>query len=239
MVNGGPDSGTFSLNNKDMSTPVGVEDPAIVVRLLSAIERDSGLTQRRLSQELGIALGLANTYLRRCVRKGLVKMGQVPMRRYAYYLTPKGFAEKSRLTAEYLTVSLDFFRRARRECTSLLMQAQGRLWRRVALFGAGDLAEVAILSANEAGIEIVAVVDEQRAGESCAGRPIVGDLAGIPGGVDAVLLTAVAEPQRQLETAAAQLADLGLDSERLLVPTLLHLHADRGARSGAAEAEAS
>src|SRR5690242_18429128 len=106
-----------------MSTPMGVEDPAIVVRLLSAIERDSGLTQRRLSQELGIALGLANTYLKRCVRKGLVKMGQVPMRRYAYYLTPKGFAEKSRLTAEYLTVSLDFFRRARRECTALLLHA--------------------------------------------------------------------------------------------------------------------
>lgn len=233
-----PEFGTFSLNNKDMSTPVGVEDPAIVVRLLSAIERDSGLTQRRLSQELGIALGLANTYLRRCVRKGLVKMGQVPMRRYAYYLTPKGFAEKSRLTAEYLTVSLDFFRRARRECTSLLTHAQGRLWRRVALFGAGDLAEVAILSANEAGLEIVAVVDGQRAGGTCAGRPIVGDLASVAGGIDAVMLTAVAEPQLQLESAASQMAALGLDRERLLVPTLLHLRAN-GARYPVAEAEAS
>jgi DNA-binding MarR family transcriptional regulator len=236
-VNGSPETGSIPLNNKDMSAPIGVEDPAIVVRLLSAIERDSGLTQRRLSQELGIALGLANTYLRRCVRKGLVKMGQVPMRRYAYYITPKGFAEKSRLTAEYLTVSLDFFRRARRECTALLTHAQGRLWRRVALFGAGDLAEVAILSANEAGIEIVAVVDDQRAGGACAGRPIVADLAGIAGGVDAVVLTAVAEPQLQLESAASQMAALGLDSERLLVPTLLHLRADGAGRSTVAEAE--
>lgn len=212
-----------------MSTQAGVEDPAIVVRLLSAIERDSGLTQRRLSQELGIALGLANTYLRRCVRKGLVKMGQVPMRRYAYYLTPKGFAEKSRLTAEYLTVSLDFFRRARRECTDLLSQAKARAWRRIVLFGAGDLAEVAVLSASEAGIEIVAVVDQLRHG-TCAGLPIVRDLGGIAGGFDAVMLTAVAEPQLQLDSALAQLSALDLPPERLLVPSLLHLRPEGGAR---------
>jgi DNA-binding MarR family transcriptional regulator len=222
-----------------MSTPMGVEDPAIVVRLLSAIERDSGLTQRRLSQELGIALGLANTYLKRCVRKGLVKMGQVPMRRYTYYLTPKGFAEKSRLTAEYLTVSLDFFRRARRECTALLVHAQSRLWRRVVLFGAGDLAEVAILSANEAGIEIVAVVDAQREGGFCAGRPVVRDLGSAGGSVDAVLLTAVAEPQMQLDSAMAQMAALGLAPERLLVPVLLHLRPEGATRADAGTLEAS
>lgn len=226
------------MQNKDIPSHTGVEDPAIVVRLLSAIERDSGLTQRRLSQELGIALGLANTYLKRCVRKGLVKMGQVPMRRYAYYLTPKGFAEKSRLTAEYLTVSLDFFRRARRECTALLLHAHNRLWRRVVLFGAGDLAEVAILSASEAGIEIVAVVDDRRDGGFCAGRPIVRDLGSVAGGIDAVMLTAVAEPQLQLEAATAQMATLGLGPDRLLVPALLHLRPEGASRQGA-EAKAS
>jgi DNA-binding MarR family transcriptional regulator len=214
---------TFPLSNKDMSSQSGVEDPAIVVRLLSAIERNSALTQRRMSQELGIALGLANAYLRRCVRKGLVKMGQVPMRRYAYYLTPKGFAEKSRLTAEYLTVSLDFFRRARRECTALLSYAQTRRWRHVVLFGAGDLAEVAVLSADEARIEILAVVDRARQGERCVGRPVVSDLGSLAGQIDAVMLTAVAEPQMQLDAAVAQMAALGLEPERLLIPELLHL----------------
>jgi hypothetical protein len=205
-----------------MPSSPGAEDPAIVVRLLSAIERDSALTQRRLSQELGIALGLANTYLRRCVRKGLVKIGQVPMRRYAYYLTPHGFAEKSRLTAEYLTVSLDFFRRARRECTDLLSYAQARRWRGVVLFGAGDLAEVAVLSASEVGVEVTAVVDSVRAGH-CAGKPIVADLASVPGPVDAVLLTGVSAPQMQLDLAHAQMSALGLGRERLLVPGLLFL----------------
>jgi DNA-binding MarR family transcriptional regulator len=90
-------------------------DPGVMLGLLSAVERDSAVTQRHLARELGIALGLANAYLRRCANKGLIKMRQAPLNRYAYYLTPRVFAEKSRLTAEYLALSLDFFCRARRE----------------------------------------------------------------------------------------------------------------------------
>ena len=90
-----------------------------MLEVLSAVERDSRITQRSLSRELGIALGLANAYLKRCAKKGLIKIRQVPLNRYAYYLTPKGFAEKSRLTAEYLAVSFNFFRDAREQCTRL------------------------------------------------------------------------------------------------------------------------
>ena len=76
----------------------------IILGMLSAVERDSNVTQRHLARELGIALGLANAYLKRCAKKGFIKIRQVPLNRYAYYLTPRGFAEKSRLTAEYLSV---------------------------------------------------------------------------------------------------------------------------------------
>src|SRR5215475_4375535 len=134
-------------------------NPSIVLSVLTSIERDSAITQRKLAHELGIALGLANAYLRRCVRKGLVKMRQVPLNRYAYYLTPQGFAEKSRLTGEYLAVSFDFFRRARADCALLFRQCEARGWQTVALSGAGDLAEIAILSAAETSIEVLCVID--------------------------------------------------------------------------------
>ena len=80
-----------------------VENARVMLGLLESVERDGGQSQRRLASELGIALGLVNAYLKRCVKKGLVKVGQAPARRYAYYLTPQGFAEKSRLTVEYLS----------------------------------------------------------------------------------------------------------------------------------------
>src|SRR5437868_10811631 len=139
-------------------------NPSIVLSVLTSIERDSAITQRKLAGELGIALGLANAYLRRCVRKGLVKMRQVPINRYAYYLTPQGFAEKSRLTAEYLAVSLDFFRRARGDCVALFRQCEARGWRAVALYGAGDLAEIAILSASETAVEVICIIDSRLTG---------------------------------------------------------------------------
>src|ERR1700676_2162496 len=97
-----------------------VENARIVLGLLESVERNGQQTQRRLASELGIALGLVNAYLKRCVKKGLVKVSEAPARRYAYYLTPQGFAEKSRLTIEYLTSSFSFFRQARADCARTL-----------------------------------------------------------------------------------------------------------------------
>ena len=85
-------------------TPVAEKESAeILLGLLESVERDGARSQRRLAAEVGVALGLVNAYLRRCIRKGLVKVREVPTRRYAYYLTSQGFAEKSRLTVKYLT----------------------------------------------------------------------------------------------------------------------------------------
>ena len=88
--------------------------------LLSAVEADSGITQRTLASELGVALGLTNSYFKKCIDKGLVKIQQVPANRYAYYLTPRGFSEKSRLTAEYLNSSFSFYRRAKNDLSKIM-----------------------------------------------------------------------------------------------------------------------
>ena len=104
---------------------------AIVLGVLDAVERNPSATQRSVARELGIALGLVNAYLNRCLSKGLIKIGQVPPRRYAYYLTPRGMSEKSRLTATYLDAirSPSF---ARRGCNAT---SCSRRWRRGANAG--------------------------------------------------------------------------------------------------------
>jgi DNA-binding MarR family transcriptional regulator len=198
-------------------------DPEIVLGLLTSIERNSAITQRKLAGDLGIALGLANSYLRRCVRKGLIKIGQVPLNRYAYYLTPQGFAEKSRLTAEYLTVSFNFFRRARSDCAELLQECAARGWTRVALCGAGDLAEVAVLSASECEIEVVCVIDPARAGGRCVSVPIVADLAAAQqqGAFDGVILTDTQAPQRRFDELIANGPASGLSAVCVVAPNLL------------------
>src|ERR1700738_702083 len=96
------------------------ENERIVLDLLTSVEHDGDRSQRHIAAELGIALGLVNAYLKRCVKKGLVKVHDAPARRYAYYLTPQGFAEKSRLTVEYLSSSFSFFRLAKADCAHVL-----------------------------------------------------------------------------------------------------------------------
>lgn len=59
-------------------------DVEIALGVLDAVDRNPSVTQRSVALELGIALGLANAYLKRCVRKGLIKVSEVPARRYVY-----------------------------------------------------------------------------------------------------------------------------------------------------------
>ena len=48
----------------------------IVLGVLDVVEKNSKVTQRWVAGELGIALGLANAYLKRCVRKGLIRVSR-------------------------------------------------------------------------------------------------------------------------------------------------------------------
>lgn len=214
------------------------EDPAILLGVLSAVERDSDITQRSISSELGIALGLTNAYVGRCVRKGLIKVRQAPLKRYAYYLTPQGFAEKSRLTAEYLTVSLNFFREARSECTQLLCECGEAGYRRLALAGVGELAEIATLSAADASVEVTCVVEPRLASRHCAGRPVFADLARAidwarpTGGIDAVVITDVKAPQATYEAIVVEGEKLGLTGDQILTPPCLRISRDRSPASG-------
>src|SRR5215813_6396110 len=111
------------------------KDERIVLGLLSSVEEDGARSQRRIAAELGIALGLVNAYLKRCVKKGLVKVHEVPARRYAYYLTPQGFAEKSRLTVQYLSDSFSFFRHAKADCAEVFEAAKAAGFTRLLLAG--------------------------------------------------------------------------------------------------------
>ncbi len=210
------------------------EDETVVLEMLNQIERDSGVTQRHLAQELGIALGLTNAYLKRCVKKGYVKIRQVPLNRYAYYVTPRGFAEKSRLTSEYLRSSLDFFRRARRDCVLVLTAAGARGWQNVALWGTGDLTEIAVLSAVEAEVTIVGIIDPAQVQKRCAGHSVVGDLAQAallagPRGVQAILVTDGSAPHESLQAAQAAAANHGLTPDRVMVLELLAVRPANGA----------
>jgi len=166
----------------------------ILLELLNVVHENSDLTQRSMANQLGIALGLANTYLKRCIRKGYIKVGQIPSNRYSYYLTPTGFAEKSRLTAEYLSSSFNFFRRAKAQCLESIRYARARDWDRLCLVGVSDLAEVYALCSLDHQIELVGIFDPTSNRDRFAGLPVAKQLSGITA-FDAVVITDTQSPQ--------------------------------------------
>ena len=195
----------------------------ITLGLLNAVNDDAQASQRSMAGRLGIALGLANTYIKRCVKKGLIKISHAPANRYAYYLTPQGFSEKSRLTAEFFSQSLNLFRQARISGNELLRVCQVRGWHRVALFGASDLAEILTLSARNFEIDLVCVITEFPNTPEFAGLPLISAAEFDLNEIDAVIMCEVSNPQASFD----KLVEI-LPPERVLAPDLLGVTSDKG-----------
>jgi hypothetical protein len=191
----------------------------VLLGLLHSVEQDGTRSQRNMATEFGVALGLINTCLRHCVRKGYVKVKRIPARRYAYFLTPKGMAEKSRLTVVHLSNSLSFFRQAREDCDKVLRIAENRGWSRLVLAGAGDLAEIAFLCSDPK-TTLVAILDPACAKDNFHGLTVARDMDALPP-FDAVIVTDMSNPQSTYDRLGLRLtADriLPLDVLRITTP---------------------
>ena len=193
------------------------KDDAITLELLEAIEGKCDVSQRHLADRLGVALGLANSYLKRCVRKGLIKMHQAPSNRYLYYLTPKGFAEKSRLTAEYLRTSFDFYRYASASLQRVFDECLQRGARHILFCGASELAEIASLRAAEKELLVVGVFENKM-------QPKIDSFVGLPVSTstnilkecDACVITSMEHPEVLLA-----LIKQYVPKDRIYIPDIL------------------
>ena len=197
------------------------KEEQLTLELLDAIGKNSDVSQRHLARQMGIALGLANSYLKRCIRKGYVKISEAPANRYLYYLTPKGFAEKGRLTANYLANSFSFYREASESCRQVLAKCQTEGWRRVLLCGQSDLAEIASLRASEVNIDIIGVFDPDSSERYFVNKPVFRSLGQAPA-VDVYFLTDVSAPQASYDYLRA-----AADGTPVVVPDVLRVGGDR------------
>jgi DNA-binding MarR family transcriptional regulator len=203
------------------------------LEFLTALERGEIITQMSLSRRIGVAVGLVNAWLKRSMSKGYVKARQAPYKRYAYYLTPQGFAEKSRLVAEYLESSLHLFRRARAEYADLFERAKRDGKKRIVVVGSGELLEIAILTALAENAPLVAVQDPNTNKSHRLGIKVIQSLDEVDP-VDTVILAETREPQKAYE----RLIKI-LPKERVLVPDLLRITRNRDALLTAAGHEVS
>ena len=190
---------------------------SVTLGLLEAIEKNEDVTQRHLANQLGVALGLANSYLKRCARKGYIKIQQAPANRYFYYLTPNGFAEKSRLSAKYLSTSFGFYRKASESFTSIYMQSLANDWRRILLCGLSELTEIAYIRAQEFDLQLTGIWDPRASVSNHLGLPVWQKFEEVQT-FNACVLTCLENTSELYETLL-----LTNEKERVFVPEILRI----------------
>jgi hypothetical protein len=125
------------------------------------------VSQRRLAQRLGMALGLTNLLVRRIVAKGWIKVVHVRPNQVRYLLTPSGLTAKARLTRQYIQSSLTFYAEARERIRERFAALSAELdaaggTKRIAFLGAGEIAEIGYVSLQETDLHLVGVIDSAR-----------------------------------------------------------------------------
>ena len=198
--------------NKGSAAPVAQESgQERSFQILDELANNDALTQRDLSQRLGIALGLVNSYLRNLVAKGFITVTAIPPKRYGYYLTPKGFAEKSRLAYDLFQDYTRIYREAKNNYRELFHELERAGVKRIVFAGADEVAEIAYITLQETTLEVVAVADDDKTGERFFGKDVVpaAALASLP--FDVVIITSYVRRDRIMQT----LSDAGVDSKAI------------------------
>ena len=190
------------MNNKRRSD---VEHRSL--QILDELSNNDSLTQRDLSSRLGIALGLVNTYIKNLVKKGYITVRAIPPKRYTYYLTPKGFTEKTRLTYHLLHDYTRIYREARSSVKKLFHDMERAGMKKVVFAGADEVAEIAYITIQETSMGLVGVVDEERAGSTIIGKKVEPIGANKTIQHDCIVVTSYLNDQKIYK----QLLDAGID----------------------------
>ena len=91
--------------------------------MLKKLEDNPRLTQRELSEELGLSLGKTNYVIKALVNKGWLKLNNFKRSDnklgYIYLLTPKGITEKTILSQKFLSRKSEEYNRLKEEIEKL------------------------------------------------------------------------------------------------------------------------
>jgi DNA-binding MarR family transcriptional regulator len=147
----------MKLDNSNPFKPSGdIRD----LRLLEELEKNPIVSQRELSHKFGIALGVTNACLKRMARKGLIRIRGLNHRKIGYYLTPKGFAEKAKLTLHLISYIVQYYSELKKIITQRLLKMQSDGLQRIVFYGVSEEMEVAYITLQGVNLKLVGIVED-------------------------------------------------------------------------------
>ena len=143
------------------------------LEILERLENNGHLTQRDLSKEVGIALGLVNHLLKKMVTKGWIKIKNIDSKKIRYLITPEGAREKSSLLYKRVESTIHFYLEAKRVIKDKVIHLKNEGIENVSIYGINHISEVLFIVLKELGLELAYVVDNNKEGEVWFGYTVV------------------------------------------------------------------
>ncbi|MCC7117880.1 MAG: winged helix-turn-helix domain-containing protein [Anaerolineales bacterium] len=129
--------------------------------LLNEIAQDSLVTQASLSNQLGIAVGSVNWYIKRLISRGWIKVSHLDRTRLKYDLTQKGMSVFTQRALLYARDSLKVYGEYRNKAKELVLNLQKDGIAKIRLCGEDEMMDILRLTCLEAGIQVVDAPNEQ------------------------------------------------------------------------------
>ena len=127
--------------------------------ILSAVAKNSHISQNNLANEVGLTSSMVNNYIRELSKKELIRIKGNTNRTMNYNLTPKGFEEKMSLLVAYSLETTGLYQDAKQEFAQRLQEIYEEGVHNAVLFGAGETAEILYNASKSLDLEIIGIVD--------------------------------------------------------------------------------
>lgn len=112
------------------------------LRIIEELSRESGLTQREISDKTRLSLGAVNIILKRLIKRGFLKTKTLNPKKMEYIVTPKGFSEKTKKSYAYFIKTVNLVRAVREEIAKIIQDENNKERKKFIILGNDDLADI-------------------------------------------------------------------------------------------------
>ena len=140
---------------------------------LLELKNNPSLSQRSLSRNLNISLGLTNSILQNLIQRGLIKAQKMTGRKILYLVTPQGMANVSRLMYTRFQETLHYYHYTKDLLTAYLIKLYQQGEEAINIYGTGQLAEITYYAGISTPLKLNDIITDDPSKEKFLGHEVL------------------------------------------------------------------
>ena len=132
--------------------------------LLEHIEKNTKTTQKEMANVIEGAVSMVNSYLDNLESRNYIKREYISQKIVHYHITPEGTKQKNYLQITYIKELMDQYIKGQESVHHFLEAIQDKGFKKILLYGAGEVAEIIldIINSQNINIEVVGLIDDNK-----------------------------------------------------------------------------